>query len=411
MTDSQRDGIAVSGGEFTPTDRPRSKHGALVAVVVLVIIAGIVIAGIVPRLKAKAALRIETYDLAVPTVSVIHPKLGAPETEIVLPGNIQAFTDSPIYARTNGYLKKRYVDLGSRVKAGQLLADIETPEVDQQLDQARADLNTAQANYHLSEITASRYRDLSQTDSVSKQDVDNATGDFEARRAMMASARSNVKRLEQLQSFEQIYAPFDGVITARNTDIGHLIDSGAAGGTGTELFHVAETRTLRVFINVPQQYSQAAKPGLAADLTLQEFAGRRFKGKLVRTADSIDLASRTLLVEVDVDNPSGELLPGAYAQVHLKVTSGASTVILPVSALLFRSEGLEAGTVESGNRAELRKVMLGRDFGTEVEVISGVTAADSVIVNPPDSLASGETVRIAASSGGGEGRDLTTSPE
>jgi RND family efflux transporter MFP subunit len=379
--------------------------------VVLVIIAGIVIAGIVPRLKAKAALRIETYDLAVPTVSVIHPKLGAPETEIVLPGNIQAFTDSPIYARTNGYLKKRYVDLGSRVKAGQLLADIETPEVDQQLDQARADLNTAQANYHLSEITASRYRDLSQTDSVSKQDVDNATGDFEARRAMMASARSNVKRLEQLQSFEQIYAPFDGVITARNTDIGHLIDSGAAGGTGTELFHVAETRTLRVFINVPQQYSQAAKPGLTADLTLQEFAGRRFKGKLVRTADSIDLASRTLLVEVDVDNPSGELLPGAYAQVHLKVTSGASTVILPVSALLFRSEGLEAGTVESGNRAELRKVMLGRDFGTEVEVISGVTAADSVIVNPPDSLASGETVRIAASSGDGEGRNLTTSPE
>jgi RND family efflux transporter MFP subunit len=411
MTDSQRDGIAVSGGEFTPTDRPRSKHGALVAVVVLVIIAGIVIAGIVPRLKAKAALRIETYDLAVPTVSVIHPKLGAPETEIVLPGNIQAFTDSPIYARTNGYLKKRYVDLGSRVKAGQLLADIETPEVDQQLDQARADLNTAQANYHLSEITASRYRDLSQTDSVSKQDVDNATGDFEARRAMMASARSNVKRLEQLQSFEQIYAPFDGVITARNTDIGHLIDSGAAGGTGTELFHVAETRTWRVFINVPQQYSQAAKPGLAADLTLQEFAGRRFKGKLVRTADSIDLASRTLLVEVDVDNPSGELLPGAYAQVHLKVTSGASTVILPVSALLFRSEGLEAGTVESGNRAELRKVMLGRDFGTEVEVISGLTAADSVIVNPPDSLASGETVRIAASPGGGEGRDRTTSPE
>ena len=411
MTDSQRDGIAVSGGEFTPTDRPRSKHGALVAVVVLVIIAGIVIAGIVPRLKAKAALRIETYDLAVPTVSVIHPKLGAPETEIVLPGNIQAFTDSPIYARTNGYLKKRYVDLGSRVKAGQLLADIETPEVDQQLDQARADLNTAQANYHLSEITASRYRDLSQTDSVSKQDVDNATGDFEARRAMMASARSNVKRLEQLQSFEQIYAPFDGVITARNTDIGHLIDSGAAGGTGTELFHVAETRTLRVFINVPQQYSQAAKPGLAADLTLQEFAGRRFKGKLVRTADSIDLASRTLLVEVDVDNPSGELLPGAYAQVHLKVTSGASTVILPVSALLFRSEGLEAGTVESGNRAELRKVMLGRDFGTEVEVISGVTATDSVIVNPPDSLASGETVRIAAPSGDGAGGNPTTSPE
>ena len=411
MTDRQGNGIAQAGRGFTPSDGPRSKHGALVAVVVLIVVAGIVIAGIVPRLKAKAALRIETYDLAVPTVNVIHPKLGAPQTEIVLPGNIQAFIDSPIYARTNGYLKKRYVDLGAHVKAGQLLADIETPEVDQQLDQARADLNTAQANYHLSEITASRYRDLSKTDSVSKQDVDNAIGDFEAKKAMMASARSNVKRLEQLQSFEKIYAPFDGVITARNTDVGHLIDSGAAGGTGTELFHVAETKTLRVFINVPQQYSQAAKPGLAADLTLQEFAGRRFKGRLVRTADSIDLASRTLLVEVDVDNPSGELLPGAYGQVHLMVTSGASTVILPVSALLFRSEGLEAGTVESGNRAELRKVMLGRDFGTEVEVISGVTATDSVIVNPPDSLASGETVRIAAPSGDGAGGNPTTSPE
>jgi RND family efflux transporter MFP subunit len=411
MTDRQGNGIAQAGRGFTPSDGPRSKHGALVAVVVLVVVAGIVIAGIVPRLKAKAALRIETYDLAVPTVNVIHPKLGAPQTEIVLPGNIQAFIDSPIYARTNGYLKKRYVDLGAHVKAGQLLADIETPEVDQQLDQARADLNTAQANYHLSEITASRYRDLSKTDSVSKQDVDNAIGDFEAKKAMMASARSNVKRLEQLQSFEKIYAPFDGVITARNTDVGHLIDSGAAGGTGTELFHVAETKTLRVFINVPQQYSQAAKPGLAADLTLQEFAGRRFKGRLVRTADSIDLASRTLLVEVDVDNPSGELLPGAYGQVHLMVTSGASTVILPVSALLFRSEGLEAATVESGNRAELRKVMLGRDFGTEVEVISGVTATDSVIVNPPDSLASGEMVRIAAPSGDGAGGNPTTSPE
>ena len=411
MTDRQGNGIAQAGRGFTPSDGPRSNHGALVAVVVLIVVAGIVIAGIVPRLKAKAALRIETYDLAVPTVNVIHPKLGAPQTEIVLPGNIQAFIDSPIYARTNGYLKKRYVDIGAHVKAGQLLADIETPEVDQQLDQARADLNTAQANYHLSEITASRYRDLSKTDSVSKQDVDNAIGDFEAKKAMMASARSNVKRLEQLQSFEKIYAPFDGVITARNTDVGHLIDSGAAGGTGTELFHVAETKTLRVFINVPQQYSQAAKPGLAADLTLQEFAGRRFKGRLVRTADSIDLASRTLLVEVDVDNPSGELLPGAYGQVHLMVTSRASTVILPVSALLFRSEGLEAGTVESGNRAELRKVMLGRDFGTEVEVISGVTATDSVIVNPPDSLASGETVRIAAPSGDGAGGNPTTSPE
>jgi RND family efflux transporter MFP subunit len=407
MTDGQTNRIEPAGG----ADQPGSKHGALVAIVVLLVVAGIVIAGIVPRMKAKAALRNETYDLAVPTVRVIHPKLGAPQTEIVLPGNIQAFIDSPIYARTNGYLKKWYVDIGTHVKAGLLLAEIETPELDQQLGQARADLNTAQANYHLSEITSSRYQDLLKTDSVSRQDVDNAMGDFEAKKAMVASAQSNVKRLQELQSFEKIYAPFDGVITARNTDIGHLIDSGAAGGTATELFHIAETRTLRVYINVPQQYSQAAKPNLTADLTLQEFPGRRFKGKLVRTADSIDPASRTLLVEVDVDNPTGELLPGAYAQVHLRVSSGASTVILPVSALLFRSEGLQAGTVENGNRAELRSLTLGRDFGTEVEVISGVTANDSIIVNPPDSLASGETVRVAAPSANEQGGNLTSSPE
>jgi RND family efflux transporter MFP subunit len=411
MTDGQANRIEPAGSGPPDSDHPRSKHGALVAVVVLLVAAGIVIAGIVPRMKAKAALRNETYDLAVPTVRVIHPKLGAPQTEIVLPGNIQAFIDSPIYARTNGYLKKWYVDIGTHVRAGLLLAEIETPEVDQQLDQARADLNTAQANYHLSEITSSRYRDLLKTDSVSRQEVDNAMGDFEAKKAMVASAQSNVKRLQELQSFEKIYAPFDGVITARNTDIGHLIDSGAAGGTATELFHIADTRTLRVYINVPQQYSQAAKPNLTADLTLQEFPGRRFKGKLVRTADSIEAASRTLLVEVDVENPTGELLPGSYAQLHLRVSSGASTVILPVSALLFRSEGLQAATVENGDRAELRSLTLGRDFGTEVEVISGVTAGDSIIVNPPDSLVSGETVRVTARSADEPSGSLTSSPE
>ena len=370
-------------------------NGVLIALVALLIIAGIIVAGILPREKAKAALRTETNDLAIPTVSVIRPKLGAPRTEIVLPGNIQAFIDSPIYARTNGYLKKWYADIGTHVKAGQLLAEIETPEVDQQLDQARADLNTAEANYRLAEITAARYQDLAKSQAVSKQDVDNAVGDFEARKAMVSSAQSNVKRLEQLQSFEKIYAPFDGVITARNTDIGHLINSGA-GGPATELFHIATTRTVRVYANVPQEYSEAMRPGLTANLTLQEFPDRQFKGTLVRTAKSIDLSSRTLLVEVDVENPTGELLPGAYAQVHFNVSSGAPTVILPVSALLFRAEGLQAGVVENGDRAELRSVTLGRDFGNEVEVVSGVTAKDSVIVNPPDSLVSGETVRVVS---------------
>lgn len=371
------------------------QRGALVAIVALLIVAAIVVAGIVPRLRARAALRNETSELAVPAVSVIHPKLGAPQSEIVLPGNIQAFADSPIYARTNGYLKKWYVDIGAHVKASQLLAEIETPEVDQQLDQARADLNTAQANYRLSEITAVRYQELLKTDSVSKQDVDNAVGDFEAKKAMVASAESNVKRLEELQSFEKIYAPFDGVITARNTDIGHLINSGA-GGPATELFHIAAIRKLRVYVNVPQQYSQSAKPGLRADLTLLEFPGRRFPGTLVRTAESIDVASRTLLVEVDVDNASGELFPGAYAQVHLKVPISAPSLILPVNTLIFRSEGLQVGTVQDGNRAVLANITLGRDLGNEVEVISGLAASDFVIVNPPDSLVSGEKVRVVA---------------
>jgi RND family efflux transporter MFP subunit len=385
-----------------------SKHGILITLIVLLIVAGVVAMGIVPRLRAKSRLKNETYDLAVPTVNVMHPKQGAPQTEIVLPGNMQAFTESPIYARTNGYLKKWYVDIGGRVKAGQLLAEIETPEVDQQLQQARAQLNTAQANYNLAQITSNRYQELKNTDSVAQQDVDNALGSERANAATVASAEHQVKYLEQLESFRNIYAPFDGIITARNTDVGHLINSGA-GGTAAELFHISAIHTLRVYINVPQQFSPAAKTGLIATLTLQEFPGRKFTGKLVRTANAIDLATRTLLVEVDVDNPTGELLPGAFAEVHLGVSSGAPTFILPVSALIFRAQGLQVGLVKDGNRADLASIILGRDFGGEVEVVSGLQADDAIIVNPPDSLISGETVRVAeaqpqgqkTSSGGG----------
>ena len=401
MSDSGQTRLSSASGAPQPAPASPLKHGGLVFLVALLIVAGIVIGGVLPRVKARAALKAATNDLAIPTVSVAHPQLGAPQTEIVLPGNVQAFTDSPIYARTNGYLKKWYVDIGARVKANQLLAEIETPEVDQQLDQARADLNTAEANFALSKITADRYQDLLKTDSVSKQDVDNANGDFAAKKAMVASAQSNVKRLEELQSFEKIYAPFDGVITARNTDIGHLINSGA-GAPATELFHIAAIQELRVYVNVPQQYSPSAKPGLTADLTLQELPGRRFRGTLVRTADSIDLATRTLLVEVDVDNRSGELLPGAYAEVHLKVPAGTPTLILPVSALIFRSDGLQVGTVENGNRAALKNVVLGHDLGSQVEVVSGLTPDDFVITNPPDSLVSGEIVRIATPDHGGQ---------
>lgn len=376
--------------------QPYKKHGWLVLVVILVIVAAIVIGGIVPRLKARAALKTETYDLALPSVTVIHPTHGAPQSEITLPGNMQAFMDAPIYARTNGYLKKWYVDIGARVKANQLLAEIEAPEVDQQLEQARADLNTAQANLSLSEITAKRYEDLKNTDSVSKQDVDNAHGDYEAKKATVASAQYNVKRLEELQSFEKIYAPFDGVITARNTDVGHLINSGA-GAPQTELFHMASIRTLRVYVAVPQQDSVTAKPGLPADLTLPEFPGRHFNGKLVRTANAIDPATRTLLVEVDVDNPAGELLPGAYTEVHLKAPAGVPTYILPVTALIFRSQGLQVALVDNGDTARLVNIGLGRDYGNQVEVTSGLQENDSVIPNPPDSLISGEKVRVVSS--------------
>jgi RND family efflux transporter MFP subunit len=403
----------------SPRNGPRgaanSGRAGWVAIIALLVLAIIVIAGILPRMRARAALRSTTDELAVPSVQVMQPRKGAPQTEIVLPGNIQAFADSPIYSRTDGYLKKWYADIGTHVKAGELLAEIETPEIDQQLDQAKADLNTAQANFNLSQITASRYQDLAKSDSVSKQDVDNAVGDFNAKKAMVASAQSNVNRLEQLQSFEKIYAPFDGVITARNTDVGHLINAGASA-PGNELFHIAAVNKLRVYINVPQQYSVSARPGLPATLELQEFPGKAFKGTLVRTADSIDLASRTLLTEVDVENPTGQLLPGSFAQVHLHVPSGAPTVIVPVTALIFRSQGLQTAVVNIGQTsgvsctsepsnnsqnsqpqcgsAELRNIVLGRDYGSEVEVVSGLSPDDRVIVSPPDSLLSGEVVRV-----------------
>jgi RND family efflux transporter MFP subunit len=371
----------------------------LLALVTAVVIA---IAGILPRIQARTALRRETAEMAVPAVAVVQPKRSAPAQEIVLPANVQAFTDAPIYARTNGYLKRWYVDLGSRVKEGQLLAEIDTPEVNQQLRQSLADLATAQANLNLSRITADRYAGLLKTDSVSKQESDNAAGDYEAKQANLQSSQANVKRLRELQSFQKIYAPFSGVITARNTDIGALIDSGSSGGVRTELFHIVQADKLRVYVSVPQVYSQAAKPGLTADLTLSEFPGRRFEGKLVRTANAIDPTSRTLLVEIAVDNPTGQLFTGSYAEVHLKLPTAASAFILPVNTLLFRAEGLRIAVVGDGQKVELKQITLGHDFGSEVEVIAGVNGNENVIVNPPDSVVSGETVRIAQSPQGAQ---------
>lgn len=372
-----------------------------IGVIAALTVAVLLVSGILPRIQAGKNLRRETQEMAIPTVNVVQPRRAAASPEVVLPANVQAFIDAPIYARTNGYLKKWHVDIGARVKTGQLLAEIDTPEVDQQLRQARADLNTAQANLNLARITTDRYQELLKTDSVSKQDADNAAGDYAAKQAIVHSAEANVKRLEELQSFEKIYAPFNGVITARNTDIGALIDSGASGGTRTELFHIVQPDTLRVYVNVPEAYSQVCKPGLTADLVLAEFPGRRFEGQLVRTANAIDTNTRTLLVEIDVKNPTGTLLSGAYAEVHLKLPGANSSLILPVNTLLFRSEGLRVAVVPDGQHAELKPVTLGHDFGSEVEIISGLNGDESVIVSPPDSLVSGQAVRIVQTSSSG----------
>ena len=357
----------------------------------LLLLGAIVVRGISSRIRAAAIVKQETLEQAVPTVAVIHAKKGAMKDEIVLPGNIQAFVDSPIYARTSGYLKKWYSDIGTRVKAGQLLAEIESPEVDQQLAQARADLATAQANMKLAELTMQRYENLLKLDAIAKQDVDNETGAYEADKAAVASQTANVKRLEQMVSFEKVTAPFEGVITARNTDIGALINAGN-GGAAQELFHISSTDRLRVFVSVPQLNSQAAVPGVTAELTLTEFPGRRFAGKIARNTNAIDAATRTLLTEVDIDNRSGTLLPGAFAEVHLKLPSQRPALIVPVTALIFRAENLRIAVVRDG-KVEMVPVTLGRDFGTEVEVTSGITEADQVIVNPPDSLTTGSQVR------------------
>src|SRR5207253_1776022 len=308
--------------------RPRKTW--VVLTIALIVVATLMVSGIWSRVKARNTLNQETARAALPSVSVVSPKQTAPAEEIILPGNVEPYISSPIYSRTNGYLKKWYVDIGARVKQGQLLAVIDTPEVDQQLQQSLSNLNTAKANLALAQITRNRYQGLLRSNAVSQQDVDNAVGTYNANEAIVQANQANVKQLETLQSFEKIYAPFDGIVTVRNVDVGDLINSGSAPGTKTDLFHVAQPGRLRVYVYVPEEYSQAATPGLTAELTLAEFPGRRFPGKLVRTANAINTATRTLQAEVDVDNPTGKLLSGSYAEVHLKLPGLASTHLLPV---------------------------------------------------------------------------------
>ncbi len=397
--------VPITGTE-QPSPVPSKPLSPLLSagVAVAVLALGIVIySGIHQRAMAESTLGNRTERAAVATVNVVQPTSGSAAQEVVLPGNTQPFNNTPIYARTNGYLKRWYVDIGTHVKEGQLLAEIDTPEIDQQLEQARADLKNAQANEQLAQTTATRWQNLLKTNSVSKQETDQAVSDLSARQASVDSMTANVHRLEQLQSFEKVYAPFAGVITARNTDIGALINAGA-GGAPQELFHMAAVNKLRVYVAVPEIDSQAAQTGATATLTLDEFPGETFQGTIVRDSDSIDANSRTLNVEVDVDNSQGRIKTGAYVFVHLKLpqTTHTSTqsVTIPANTLLFRSEGLRVGVVRNG-RAELVPVTIGRDFGATVEIVAGLQPTEQIIVNPSDSLASGTPVQVNAPQTGG----------
>jgi RND family efflux transporter MFP subunit len=365
----------------------------LVLIIVVVVVAALLVSGIVSRVRAQKTLKAETAQVALTSVSVVSPKQTAPAEEIILPGNVQPFITSPVYARTNGYLKKWYFDIGAHVKKGQLLAVIETPEVDQQLQQARSNLSTAQANLELATITKTRYQGLLKKHAVSQQDADNAVGTYNANKAIVQADQAAVDQYGALVSFEKVYAPFDGVITARNTDIGDLINSGSTANVKTDLFHIAQPGMLRVFVNVPEEYSRGIKVDMTADLALAEFPGRTFQGKLVRTAEAINVTTRTLLVEIDVANPTNTLLTGSYAEVHMKVPTQASALIIPVNTLIFRSEGLRVGVVKDG-KATLTSVTPGHDFGNQIEIVAGLKPDDQIIINPPDSVVTGQQVQI-----------------
>jgi RND family efflux transporter MFP subunit len=356
------------------------------------VVAAIVVYGILTRSAASRTLANDNKEMATPDVAVTYPVGSRVSDDLALPGNTQAFVDTPIYARTSGYLKKWYFDIGAHVHKGQLLAEIETPEIDQQLQSAQADLKTAQANLNLANTTSVRYQNLLKTNSVSQQETDVQVSTAEARKATVDASMANVRRLEQLQGFEKVYAPFDGVITARNTDIGALIDAGQ-NSTPQELFHMVSVGKIRVFVAVPEAYSPAIKDGDTATLTLDEYPGQPFIGRITRNSNAINLTSRTLNVEVDIDNPKGLLLPGAYVFVHFKVPPHATTVSVPANSLIFRAQGLQVATVVAG-RVHLVPVTIGLDQGATVEIASGLQPTDQVILDPSDSISEGQQVRV-----------------
>lgn len=388
------------GVEPPPELPPAPPRRALILIGIALLI--LLLAGAVTLISRQShdrALAKETERSTIPTVAIVHPQAETPDEELVLPGSLQAFEESPIYARTSGYLVRWYKDIGSRVKEGELLATIDTPEVDQELNQTRAARQQILAQLELAKISAERWENLRQSDSVSAQEADQQTSGYKQAQANLASADANVRRLEQLENFKRVYAPFSGVITKRNVDPGALINAGA-GTAGRELFDIARVDPIRVFTNVPQAYAAFIKVGERTTVTLQEFPGQKFTARIARTAESIDPTTRTLLTEVDVPNKDGRLLPGSFGEVHFAVGSNVNKVTVPVNAMLFRSEGPRLAVVDGNGRIQLRPISIGRDYGTSLEILGGVSTEDRVVINPPDSLDEGQQVNIAAGSPG-----------
>jgi RND family efflux transporter MFP subunit len=393
--------------DTAPKPPSEPSHIARFAWIALVVALILALWGIISRVHARSSLAKETSTEAIPQVTTLKPTRSPASEDLVLPGSVQAFIEAPIYARTSGYLKTWYTDIGSPVKKGQLLAEIDSPEVDQQYSQAQADLGTAHANSQLAISTNERWKGLLATHSVSQQDADTKASDAAAKAAAEASAAANVARLRDLESFKRVLAPFDGVVTQRNTDIGALIAAGQ--NAGAALFRVADTSKLRIYVLVPEPYAAATVPGMQSDLYFAEHPGKSFPATVVRTANALDPAVRTLQVELQVDNSNGVLFPGAYAEVHFKIPGSDQTLRLPANTLIFRAAGMQVATVDGGDRVHLKTIVPGRDFGKSIEVVSGLAADDEVVVNPPDSITDGATVRIApppkpASQPQGEGK-------
>ena len=388
------------------TPAPSRKGAVIGGLIVLAILVFLIVRGIHTRAVDERELKHSTQQAAIPSVTVTHPAGGSESQDIVLPGNTQAFTDTPIYARTSGYLKKWFFDIGAHVRKGQLLATIETPELDQQLQQGQADLKSSQANMNLAETTSTRWQALLAKHAVSKQETDQVVSDYAAKQALFAAAEANVRRLQQLQSYEQVVAPFDGVITARNTDIGDLIAAGA-GSAGAmaprELFHMAAMERLRIFVSVPEIYADYVKNGDKVSITRDSNPNEPITGTIIRNSSAIDQTSRTLNIEVDIDNARGQVLPGSYVFVHISLPPGRHALTIPSNALLFRAQGPQVGVVRDG-RVQLTSVTIGHDYGSTLEVTSGLTPEDSIILDPSDSLASGQQVEVSGNSHPGAGK-------